>query len=355
MAAARDCEVAPACVTAIFSPPLMFRPDSLLVAPLPTQPRDIMYKAHLPVPRVLGRALALVAILVAGSTANLRAQSVDDDVLLPSRAVSAGTMYTNDSWDHYWEGTRSRTNGNIGTITTRTATFAVASGLTDRLTMIAMLPYVWTKATAGPLRGMQGAQDFQVAAKYRLAEAPAGDNGSLSLIGVVAAAVPASNYTPDFLPLSIGLASRRLSTRLTASVTGKDGSFISATAAHTWRGNVRLDRDSYYTDGQLYSTNEVEMPSVFDYSVAMGIRRGRLTMPFSFTKQRTLGGGDIRRQDMPFVSNRMNFSRIDGSFIYAVPGPESLSMRFGAGRILSGRNVGQSTTFTTGVMYAVHF
>lgn len=313
-----------------------------------------MRTAHLSMPRGIAR-VALVLVVVARSAALLPAQSVDDGMMLPSHAVSAGATYTVDSWDHYWEGTLKRTNGNIGTITTRTAIFAIASGVTDRLTVMGMLPYVWTKATAGPLRGMDGAQDFQAAIKYRLTAAPAGENGTLNLIGVVAAAVPASNYTPDFLPLSIGLATRRLSTRLTASVAGKDGSFLSASAAHTWRSNVHLDRDSYYTDGQLYSTNEVDMPPVFDYSVAIGFRRGRLTLPFSFARQRTLGGGDIRRQDMPFVSNRMDFTRVDGNLLYDVPGPHGLSIRFGAGRILSGRNVGQSTTITTGVMYGIHF
>ena len=33
-----------------------------------------------------------------------------------------------------------------------------------------------------------------------------------------------------------------------------------------------------------------------------------LNTAFSLSQQQTLGGGDIRRQDMPFVSNRMNFS-----------------------------------------------
>jgi hypothetical protein len=33
-------------------------------------------------------------------------------------------------------------------------------------------------------------------------------------------------------------------------------------------------------------------------------------VPITFSQQTTLGGGDIRRQDMPFVSNRMNLSRI---------------------------------------------
>ena len=69
---------------------------------------------------------------------------------------------------------------------------------------------------------------------------------------------------------------------------------------------------------------------------------------------RTLGGGDIRRQDMPFVSNRMDFVRLDGALMYALAVPTNVSIQFGAAHILSGRNVGQSTTLTAGLFYTFH-
>jgi hypothetical protein len=72
----------------------------------------------------------------------------------------------------------------------------------------------------------------------------------------------------------------------------------------------------------------------------------------SLVQRRTLGGGDIRRQDMPFVSNRMDFVKLDGALMYSMP--KNLSVGFGAGHVLSGRNVGQSTTFTSGLFYAIH-
>ena len=81
--------------------------------------------------------------------------------------------------------------------------------------------------------------------------------------------------------------------------------------------------------------------------------RGRLQIPVSLVQQRTLGGGDIRRQDMPFVSNRMDFVRLDGGMMYALP--KNVSVRLGAAHVLSGRNVGQSTTFTSGLFYAHQF
>jgi hypothetical protein len=68
-----------------------------------------------------------------------------------------------------------------------------------------------------------------------------------------------------------------------------------------------------------------------------------------------LGGADIRRQDMPFVSDRMDFTRIGGELRYAASVPRNLSLRVGAAHVLTGRNVGQSTTITSGLVYALPF
>ena len=79
---------------------------------------------------------------------------------------------------------------------------------------------------------------------------------------------------------------------------------------------------------------------------------GRLRIPVTLVQQRTLGGGDIRRQDMPFVSNRMDFVKLGGGLMYDLP--KNLSISLGAAHVLTGRNVGQSTTFTSGLVYALH-
>jgi len=94
------------------------------------------------------------------------------------------------------------------------------------------------------------------------------------------------------------------------------------------------------------------MSDVFDCTVSAGYRNGRLHIPISVVQQYTLGGGDIRRQDMPFVSNRMNFVRVDGLVSYALPA--NLAIRLGVARVVSGRNVGQSTTLTGGLLYTFH-
>ncbi len=300
-------------------------------------------------------SFVLVILCLIGLALPLRAQTLDDGVLLRRRALGAGVLYTHESWSEYWEGTLQRFNGNIGTVSTQSVTWVAGYGVSDRLSVMAMLPYVWTRASQGPLHGMSGVQDVTFAAKYRVLATPLTERGTLRAFMVGAAGIPASSYVPDFLPLSIGLASRRFSGRFTLNFQAHQGWFLNGSAAYTWRSNVKLDRPSYYTNGQLYLTNEVAMPDVLDYAVSAGFQRGRLCIPFSVSRQRTLGGGDIRRQDMPFVSNRMDFAKVDGLVMYDLPAPRELGIRIGTSRIVSGRNVGQATAVTGGLFYMFHF
>ena len=287
--------------------------------------------------------------------ASLSAQSLDDAQLLAHRTLGAGVSYVHEDWSQYWEGALKRTNGNIGSVTTQTVTWLAAYGVSDRLTVLAMLPYVWTDASTGTLHSMHGVQDVTIGVKYRLLSTPFTERGRLRAIVVAAAGTPASEYTPDFLPLAIGLGSKRAGGRFTLNFQAHEGWFLTGSAGYTWRGKVTLDRPSYYTNGQLYLTNEVDMPDVADYVFTAGYQKGRLCLPLSFSWQNTLGGGDIRRQDMPFVSNNMDLARVEGMVMYTLPSPRDLSIRFGTSHVVNGRNVGQSTAFSGTLFYLIHF
>jgi len=300
------------------------------------------------------RVLSLVVLLAPSSLA-VQAQTIDDPVMMPRRALCTGLLYGHDGWSRYWEGTLKRSNGNIGTLTTQSVSWVGSYGVTDRLNVIAVLPFVWTRASAGTLHGMHGPQDLTLAAKLDLLDTALTSRGSLRAIAVGSFGTPLSDYTPDFMPLSIGSASRRASGRLTLSFQAQQGWFVRGSGAYTWRGNVTLDRSSYFTDGRLYLTDQVAMPDVFDYTVSAGYARQHLQVPISFSQQYTRGGGDIRRQDAPFVSNKMNFSKLDALVMYSVPSRRDLALRLEAAYTLDGRNVGQATTLTAGLLYTFHF
>ncbi|HEV7499314.1 MAG TPA: hypothetical protein VGQ33_04880 [Vicinamibacteria bacterium] len=301
------------------------------------------------------RRLFPVAALLFWS-ASLQAQTVDDGLMVPKKALFTGVTYGHDGWTDYWEGALKRTNQNIGTLTTQSVTWMANYGVTDRINVIALVPYVSTRASGGTLHSQKGLQDLTVAAKYRLFEADFGTGGRALRGSVVASyGVPLSDYVADLLPLSIGLHSRQATGRLTLSYFSHGRWFADATGAYAWRSNVTLDRPSYFTDDQLFLTDQVSMPDVVVYAARVGYLKGGLMIPVTYVRQDTLGGGDIRRQDMPFVSNNMDFSKLDVVAMYTLPHPAHLAIRLDATRVLTGRNVGQSTTLSAGLLYTIHF
>lgn len=297
-------------------------------------------------------AVGCLLLLGAGLPAIAHAQTLDDAIFMDKRILCAGVLYTNDQWKEYWEGTLKRDNGNIGTLTTQSAMYMATYGVTDRLNLSASLPYVWTRASQGVLQGQSGSQDLTFGAKYRAFSTPFTTTGMLQGIVFISGALPTSQYTPDFYPMSIGSSSTRATARGMLSFQGRNGLYVNGAMAYTRRGNVTLDRVSYYTNGQLYLTNKVQMPDVSESVLTLGYAGHGLIVPVSIVQQRTLGGGDIRRQDMPFVSNRMDFTRIDGSVQFVVPRTKGLSVHVGGSHVLTGRNVGQSTSITAGLLLA---
>jgi hypothetical protein len=300
--------------------------------------------------RWISGAALLTAIV---PVARLRAQTLDDGLTIGRRELRTSVDFTTDRWSEYWEGTLRRRNDNIGTLTTQSVAGTAMYGVTRNLMVIATAPYVWTRASDGVLHGMRGTQDLTLAAKYRVLRLPLADRFVLGANVVGALATPTSDYTPDFLPMSIGLGSRRVIARASAHLKDRTGFYADGSFGHAWRSNVSLDRPAYYTNGHLVLSDQVAMPDVTDWMASVGYQDERWCIPIGFGGQRTLGGGDIRRQDMPFVSNRMNFTRTHAAVMYTLPAPLSLILGVGAARTLSGRNVGRSTTLSFGVTHVV--
>lgn len=299
--------------------------------------------------------LLVCALFVVTAHASLRGQTIEDGIMLSKDVLCSGTLYTHDAWDHYWEGTYNRTNGNMGTVTTQSMDFSANYGVFNRLNVIGAVPLVWTQANQGVLHGQSGFQDLTLAVKYELIRRPLKDFGTIRFIPVISGSMPVTGYEPDFQPLSIGLHAKTLTPRATLNFQGLGGLYINGSAGYVLRGNVTLDRNYYYTNGQLYLSNEVAMPNQFVYVVSGGIRRHDWMFVGNFSQQQTRGGGDIRPQDLPFVSNRMNFSKAGVSAVVPLPLPllHGLQYWFMYSNTFDGRNVGQSTSYVSGLMYQV--
>jgi hypothetical protein len=280
------------------------------------------------------------------------AQTDMDAIMMNKTQFCNGLIYDHSSWDHYWEGTSRRKNENLGTVTTQALMLMSNYGITDKLNIMAAAPYIWTKASAGTLSGMKGAQDLSIFLKWRPVNHSFGKN-KISLFAIAGLSTPLSHYVIDFLPMSIGLGSTNLIAR--AMVDYKRGRFtVTGSAAYFWRSNVKLDRDSYY-DTEMHLTNEVRMPNAAYYQLRTGYRGRYLIAEALLTQWTTLGGFDITRNNMPFPSNRMNATMIGVNIKYTLKKFTDLSLIAGGNYTVAGRNMGQSRSVNAGAFYAFYF
>jgi Putative MetA-pathway of phenol degradation len=291
----------------------------------------------------------LMSVFVTGYS-----QSLTDGLMMPKKTLCTGLMYTHDQWTDYWEGELKRDNGNIGRVTTQSLMYFANYGLIDNLDVLVMLPYVKTNASQGTLAGQEGIQDLSVGLKYNFFRKKT-EKTSFSAFGVINFSTPLSDYTPDYLPLSIGMQTTNIAYRLTGYFRIQQGWFFNTSVGYTWRSNTTLDRASYYDGNEHIISNEVKMPDVFDIFISTGYHVGAFQGEVNYIQQNTLGGADIRRQDMPFVSNRMNSQRVGLLVMYYPKMVRNLALRGSVHQTVAGRNVGQSTTFLGGILYTFHF
>lgn len=280
------------------------------------------------------------------------AQTDMDAIMMNKRQICNGFIYDHSTWDTYWEGTFRRNNENLGTVTTQAVMYMGAYGITDKLNVIIGAPYVWTKASAGTLHGMKGLQDLSLFVKWKPISHSFGKNKiSIFLLGGVS--TPLSDYVIDFLPMSIGMGSTNLTTKALIDYQWKRFT-VTGSAAFIRRGNVTLDRDSYY-DTELHLTNEVKMPNAAQYQLRTGYRGKYLLAEVLLTNWTTLGGFDISKNNMPFVSNRMNATMLGVNFKYTLKSFTNLSLLAGGHHTIKGRNMGQSNAYNVGAFYAFYF
>ena len=285
-------------------------------------------------------------------TGAVSAQTDIDGLMMEKYAFCVGPMAGYSSWKNYWEGTLKRDNANLGSVSTTQFSIMGNYGLTNKLNILFGLPYIKTKASAGQLKGQKGLQDLALWVKWKAYSEKIG-SGRLSLFLIGGYSLPVSDYTADFLPLSIGLESKNLSVRGMADY--QRGSwFATVSGTYVRRSNIKIDRDAYYTTEMHYS-NEVEMPDMAAFNFRTGYRDKGLIAEATADNMTTLGGFDITRNNMPFPSNKMSVTRIGFNFKYDMPFHPNLSLTGNAFTTVAGRNIGQSSGFNAGIFYVLDF
>jgi hypothetical protein len=275
-----------------------------------------------------------------------------DAIMMFKNNFCSGAVYNYSRWDKYWEGTHKRDNANLGTVSTRMLGIMGNYGITNQLNVLFGVPYVKTKASAGQLHGMQGLQDLSLWLKWMPVRRQFG-KGVLSLFAIGGYSFPVSDYTPDFLPLSIGLHSKNMSLRGMADFQAGDW-FVTASATYVQRSNIELDRESYFTT-EMHYTREVKMPDAAQYNLRAGFRNGHWIIELVGPNWTTLGGFDITKNNMPFPSNRMNVTSAGINLKIEPEYLKGLSLIGGGNYTLAGRNMGQAAGIYGGLFYVINF
>ena len=221
-------------------------------------------------------------------------------------------------------------------------------GITNKLDVLFAVPYITTNASAGTLKGQSGLQDLTVTVKWLAVQTELG-RGIFSVHAMLSGSMPLSNYEPNFLPVSIGLHAETAGLR--GLVNYQAGRFFIAGAAqYILRGDITIDQPAYYTT-RLINSNRVYMPNVNNILFSTGYRSLKLNVEAIFSQTTTLGGFDIRKNDMPFPSNTMNWTTAGGLVKYSFDALSGLELTAGGNYVLRGRNVGQATNLFGGVLY----
>jgi len=308
----------------------------------------------LSIEKPLRNGLVSLVLLMLLTSMNTSAQTLTDGLMMGKNLFCTGFMYTNDKWTDYWEGELKRENGNIGSITTQSLMYYGVYGITGKLNVIAMVPYIKTESSQGTLHSMEGVQDLTIGVKYNFLRLES-EKLVFRAFGVLNFSTPLTDYTPDFMPLALGTHTTNLTPRVNAMLRLNQGWFVNGSAGYTFRSNTELDRPAYYDGQNFYNSSEVDMPDMFDLFVSAGYQKDALQVELNYIQQNTLGGADIRRQDMPFVSNKMNAQRVGLLAMYYLPKPKNLAVRGSVHYTVNGRNVGQATTYLAGLLYTFNF
>lgn len=273
------------------------------------------------------------------------AQMPHDGIYMSKKIACGALIYGNSSWTEYWENQLFRENQNIGRLTTESVTAMMAYGITKKLNVIAVVPYVRTNASKGNLLGQKGFQDASIWIK-----AKGYSSHGLTLHGVVGASMPMSNYVPDFMPMAIGIGSKALVARGILTYDLPKNLYLNSSIAYQMRSRVDADRDAYLAGDKLLYTREVAVPDAFDAAIRFGYLKKDNQLEVFAEHFSCVGGDHIRRNDMPFMTNDMTMTSVG---VYGKYQPKQLGINGRVSYVVDGQNVGQSLSVSVGLLYII--
>lgn len=297
------------------------------------------------------RILLLLIITAFLQASVSRAQTPSDALMMKKNELCLAVFYQYDTWDKYWEGTLLRDNQNIGVLTRNTYMPMLAYGIHKKLNLMVSLPYITTHASGGQMKGVSGMQDAGIFAKYQLLDLQQASRSFQAFI-TGGFSLPASSYLSDYMPFSLGLGAKEFSLRGIAKYEYKSGFYLRASYAYLSRTTTEAERNYYYADKGIYTTT-MDVPNATNAELCIGgwLLNRSVQLEISGINQKSLSGDDIRRQNQPQPTNKMNFTNANIRWRYFPVFFKGFSVIGAYTQVFEGRNIGKSSIISGGITY----
>jgi hypothetical protein len=243
-------------------------------------------------------------------------------------AKGEGTValsYTAEGYDEFWVGDVKVSDPGVGEVDTDTMSLWMRYGFTDRLSVVANVPYVDT--TSDGLGGFEdsGLQDLSAALLFRALEGGAGARHRLVLGGGVRA--PLSDYEAN-LPVDLG-----------------DG-----TTDVLLRAVYQLESGGFYFSQQVgYDVRGDDAPDGFPLYTEAGYSWPRVTVNAFYLNYIADGGTDIGDPGFTFPSNQDETERFGAKVFGRFT--DRLGGQVMAFQTLDGRNSGDTSGLSVGFTF----
>ncbi len=278
----------------------------------------------------------------------MNAQGMIDGFMRGAGKGMAALSYSNERFKDFWEGEHLYYEANIGTVTTQSVAVMLSQGITNQIDVVAMLPYISSSFSQGTLASQSNLQDLAFAVKFRPYQLKSEELGTLSAILSAGVSTPTTDYIPDAAN-AIGNHVATADARLTLAFESTFGLFVNAQYGYIRRGSLTLDRGY-----------KVNVPDAGDMVVKLGFMSKIVSADVWIQNQNARGGIDINQrgatqQGYSFPATGASFTRlgINAALPFQNFSIDLNGFRLYAGYnfISTGKNIGKSTRFSTGLMY----
>lgn len=265
----------------------------------------------------------------------LHAQGLLGGFMQGAGRTTVALSYSGEWYDKYYIANRETTNPGLGTISTSSVNMYAVSGITSWLDVVANVPWVRASSNAGFWAPVGGLQDLSFALRARPYYTTF-DDGQLDVMVAGAVGFPATNYPTD-QPVTVGHGATSIDGRVIVQYRAWSGPFISAQAGYIGRGKVSVDRGF-----------DVDVPDAFEITARAGMA---LTSWYAdvWVQSQVAQSGTSIGPGVAFPSNGQSFVRVGGTLVYNLV--QNFSLMAGVAGTLDGRNVGQATRVSGGIIY----